>query len=278
MPANSLIAFNSIHRTPDLVRAFGPDGEIRLAQRRERVWEGSGVEVGVSVLDDRVALTLRRAGNVGNVSRLQFRWRVDTRQALRYLGDHWERSYGDLEWRGEVPGRTMPWYFLAHDGTRTHGYGVRTGPAALCFWNADAEGISLWCDVRSGGVPVRLGERTLEIAAVARDGTVIRSTLDPELRPVLAALDDAHFDSEANRRLRAHLLTGAGGDDELTGLLAELDARAEAEAIDETTARELLLRLRERHLRRELPGADGERLKELQAELERVREAAATLV
>jgi len=100
----------------------------------------------------------------------------------------------------------------------------------------------------------------------------------PELRPVLAALDAAHFDSEANRRLRAHLLADAGGDDELTGLLAELDARAEAEAIDETTARELLLRLRERHLRRELPGADGERLKELQAELERVREAAATLV
>jgi hypothetical protein len=62
------------------------------------------------------------------------------------------------------------------------------------------------------------------------------------------------------------------------GALAELDARAEAEAIDETTARELLLRLRERRLRRDLAEADGERMKELQAELARVRQAAAALV
>jgi alpha-galactosidase len=85
---------------------------------------------------------------------------------VRFLGDHWERSYGDLEWRGEAPGRTMPWYFMAYDGKHAHGYGVRTGPAAFCFWNADAQGISLWADVRSGGVPVALGNRTLEIADV----------------------------------------------------------------------------------------------------------------
>ena len=47
--------------------------------------------------------------------------------------------------------------------------------------------------------------------------------------------------------------------------------------IDEPTAQELLLRLRERHLRRELAGAEGERVKELQAELERLRAAASTL-
>ncbi len=41
----------------------------------------------------------------------------------------------------------MPWYFLAGNGTQTHGYGVMTGPAALCCWKADAEGISLWTDV-----------------------------------------------------------------------------------------------------------------------------------
>ncbi len=65
----------------------------------------------------------------------------------------------------------MPWYFMAYDGSRTHGYGVRTGPKAFCFWNADAEGISLWVDVRSGGVPVQLGDRSLEIAhVVCREG------------------------------------------------------------------------------------------------------------
>jgi len=65
----------------------------------------------------------------------------------------------------------MPWYFLAHDGKATHGYGVRTGARAMCFWTAEGEGISLWVDVRSGGVPVELGDRTLRVAdVVCREG------------------------------------------------------------------------------------------------------------
>ena len=40
---------------------------------------------------------------------------------------------------------------------------------------------------------------------------------------------------------------------ELVPLLAELDARAAGEEIDEQTAKELLLRLRERHIRRHWP-------------------------
>ena len=65
----------------------------------------------------------------------------------------------------------------------------------------------------------------------------------------------------------------AADDDETVGLRAELDARAAAEGIDEETGKELLLRLRERHLRRELQTADGERTVELQGALERIRQA-----
>jgi alpha-galactosidase len=36
----------------------------------------------------------------------------------------------------------------------------------LCFWQADAEGISLWADVRSGGVGVELGPRILDVCDV----------------------------------------------------------------------------------------------------------------
>ena len=161
--------FVTLLRTPDLVRAFGPgNDEIGLEKIRDGLWGGDGVEVQADVHPTHTLLALR---SKGNVSRVQFRWYGDLRTVKLYLGDHWERSYGDLEWRGEVPGRTMPWYFMAHDGRRTHGYGVRTGPKALCFWNADAQGISLWADVRSGGVPVELGPRTLEIAEViCREG------------------------------------------------------------------------------------------------------------
>jgi predicted ATPase len=59
--------------------------------------------------------------------------------------------------------------------------------------------------------------------------------------------------------------------------LAELDARAAAGGIDEHTTTELLLRLRERQVRRELAGADLERTKELQEQLEKIRATAANL-
>ena len=54
---------------------------------------------------------------------------------------------------------------------------------------------------------------------------------------MLEEIGPEHFDSELNRRLREHLAGAAPADDaELVGTVAELDARAEAEAIDETTA------------------------------------------
>ena len=83
--------------------------------------------------------------------------------------------------------------------------------------------------------------------------------------------------SELHRRARSHLLEPGDPDEELVPLLAELDARASEGGIDEETAKELLLRLRERELRRELTGADPERTKELQEQLERIRATAANL-
>lgn len=156
-------AFLDILRAPDFVQAFGPNGAIKLTKSNDLLWSGEGVEVHIKVDADHVGISLT---SKGNVSRVQCRWRGDLNNVQKFLGDHWERSYADLEWRGEAPNRVMPWYFMAFDGKRTHGYGVRTQPKAFCFWMADAEGISLWSDVRSGGVPVELGDRVLEIAQV----------------------------------------------------------------------------------------------------------------
>ena len=100
----------------------------------------------------------------------------------------------------------------------------------------------------------------------------------PELVRALAEMGSDHFDSELHRRLRARLVEGGPADADLVALEAELDARSAAEGIDEVTARELLLRLRERHLKRQLSSADPERTKELQATLERIRLAVSELV
>jgi DNA primase len=140
------------------------------------------------------------------------------------------------------------------------------------------------------GLPVEL-QAGLAPAARARTGAVSTKVLGagvrlerdalagvvahPELSSLLAELTPEHFDVESHRRVREHLLEPARPSDrELVGLLAELDARAAEEAIDEDTAKELLLRLRERGLRRELDRSDDlARTKELQAALARIREA-----
>ncbi|MEK6276067.1 MAG: DNA primase [Actinomycetota bacterium] len=100
----------------------------------------------------------------------------------------------------------------------------------------------------------------------------------PELVRLLAEMTPDHFDSDLHRRLRQNLVEEGEADADLVPLIAELDARAAAEAIDEATGTELLLRLRERHLRRELSAAAPEHMKELQEALEKVRAAVGELV
>jgi DNA primase len=92
------------------------------------------------------------------------------------------------------------------------------------------------------------------------------------LLPELELLGPEHLDDELHRRARAHLLGQEGADGELTALLAELYALRDEEEITLETASQLLLRLRERKLDRELAGADGERLVELQQALAKLRD------
>ena len=103
------------------------------------------------------------------LARVHLRWMGSLPEDFRFLGDQWERAYGDLEWRGFAGERVMPWYFLASNGNVTHGYGVKTGAGAFCFWQVDPVGISLWLDVRNGGSGVKLGERELAAAEVVAE-------------------------------------------------------------------------------------------------------------
>jgi alpha-galactosidase len=115
------------------------------------------------VKGDSLILTLSSSTPVAAV---HVRWRSAVPDGMRVLGDAWERSYGELGWRGLVPERVLPWYFATWDGETCHSYGVKTGAAALCFWQIDPEGVSLWLNVTNGGNGVELGERTLTMATV----------------------------------------------------------------------------------------------------------------
>jgi DNA primase len=147
-----------------------------------------------------------------------------------------------------------------------------------------ADRLDLPKETQAGLAPGRRGSATGEISPrlleagdrLERDA-LAGVAAHPDLHGLLAELDSEHFDAELHRRARAHLLEPGEADEELVPLLAELDARAAEGGIDDETAKELLLRLRERQLRRELEHADLERTKELQEQLAKIRATAANL-
>lgn len=112
------------------------------------------------------ALDVRVSAQTSALRVIRLRWNFRIPSGTRFLGDAWERSYGDLEWRGFSAARAMPWYFLAAMGTETTGYGVRVRPNAMCFWQADEAGVTLWLDVRNGGSGVQLAGRDLQACSV----------------------------------------------------------------------------------------------------------------
>jgi alpha-galactosidase len=155
---------------PDLALAFVGDAEAErcVLTRAGESWTGAGRAAAVRV-------HLRAGAHPSVVSlespalpvqRIHLRWKCRLPSEVLALGDAWERSYGDLEWRPLQAERVLPWYAMLHAKAQTAGMGVTTGAAAFAFWQVDATGISLWLDVRNGGNGVTLGDRVLTMATI----------------------------------------------------------------------------------------------------------------
>ncbi len=154
-------------RQPDSVEIVtGSTPKRTVMQRGGERWTVSGAEVHVIPSASGVDLSLTAPSLP--VHRVHLRWSSPIGTLTQVVGDAWERSYGDLAWLPLRAERVLPWYFLCRDGGSVQGAGVKTGAAALAFWQVDTEGISLWLDVRNGGNGVVLGQRTLPLAKVVQ--------------------------------------------------------------------------------------------------------------
>ena len=169
----------------------------------------------------------------GSLARVVLRWETTFPADTLFLGDHWERGYGDLQWRFLQPERVMPWYFAAHQTAsgRTFMAGVKTQPAALCFWMVDGTGISLWLDFRNGGSACRPGDREIAAATIVSLAGLAGETplaaltrfcrvMCPKARPAAAPVCGNNnwyyaygrgFDADAMRRDAAFLADIASG-------------------------------------------------------------------
>ena len=163
-------ALLDIMRLPDRVNAYAQLTEAIPLERETSEWRGQGIEIETLVKADELSVRVHSPGL--SVRFVHLRWNLSVNAKLLVLGDHWERSYGDLGWRSLVPERVMPWYFATWDGARCNGYGVKTGPGSLCFWQLDPDGASLWLNLSNGGSGVNLAQRVLDaVSVVVRQGS-----------------------------------------------------------------------------------------------------------
>lgn len=124
-------------------------------------------DINVNLNQDNEHLAIFLTAQTSKVKWIKLRWNnLSWDKNVRFLGDAWERGYGDMEWKGMNPNRFMPWYFCAKSEAKSICYGVKVRPSAMCFWQVDSLGITLFLDVRCGGSGVNLKGRVIKLADV----------------------------------------------------------------------------------------------------------------
>lgn len=124
-------------------------------------------DINVNLNQDNEHLAIFLTAQTSKVKWIKLRWNnLSWDKSVRFLGDAWERGYGDMEWKGMNPNRFMPWYFCAKSEAKSVCYGVKVRPSAMCFWQVDSLGMTLFLDVRCGGSGVNLKGRVIKLADV----------------------------------------------------------------------------------------------------------------
>ena len=133
-------------------------------------WENDNYnldDINVKLNQDNEHLAIFLTAQTSKVKWIKLRWNnLSWDKNVRFLGDAWERGYGDMEWKGMNPNRFMPWYFCAKSEAKSVCYGVKVRPSAMCFWQVDSLGMTLFLDVRCGGSGVNLKGRVIKLADV----------------------------------------------------------------------------------------------------------------
>lgn len=115
------------------------------------------------------------------VKDLELHWKAELAPGWKYLGDAWERGYGDLEWKPLDPERIMPWLKM---GVNSPAFRM---PQDGTFFAVDADCAG---QVSTDSVPWEKNRQWLDL--LARSGTPLfvsfpRETVRPEQEAALGA-------------------------------------------------------------------------------------------
>jgi alpha-galactosidase len=96
---------------------------------------------------------------------VELHWAFKSDDNIFVLGDAWERSYANLEFKKLFDNeRYMPWYFIATDKKESFCFGVKTGCNSFVSFIYNKDGITAVIDCRNGGNGVHLDGRKLCLA------------------------------------------------------------------------------------------------------------------
>lgn len=174
---------SNILKSPDYITIETNDTTLDTAYTLRS--DDSGIikgDVKIEFKKDGTQLHVSITAQESAVKFVRLRWNSPFTPETKFMGDAWERSYGDLEWRGFAAARQMPWYFFSYSENTTTGYGVKVRPSSFCFWQADEAGVTLWIDVRNGGQGVHLNGRKLNACTIVSEDYSHLSPFDAACR------------------------------------------------------------------------------------------------
>lgn len=151
-------------KLPDAVWAQSGTEWFKLKQTNGSEFGYKEIRVRIKTNGDAQSVYVSSPGQQLNAVRLK--WEHAVAAGGKFLGDHWERSYGDLQWKSDRSGVKNPWYVAINSGAQTAAFGVKTGAHAICWWGLSNNSLELTLDTRSGGNGVLLGERSLHAADI----------------------------------------------------------------------------------------------------------------
>ncbi|MFT8593581.1 MAG: hypothetical protein ABF747_08255 [Bifidobacterium sp.] len=141
----------------DYMRVQTPSGWHDLQQDSLDAWTFADIDV--STAQGHITLRAHETG----VLRIQIGWHMSFPEGTRFVGDSFERDYGDIEFTGFNPDRIYHWYWCARlDGGPVSCWGVAIRPHAWCAWTVAPSVVDLWIDVRNGDDPLVLHGRALD--------------------------------------------------------------------------------------------------------------------
>ena len=159
---------------PAEVYATNGKKRFKLSSSDKSIWRYKDIVISLKQKEETIAVMVYSP--VLPLYSIELSWNYQVAANTKFLGDSWERTYGDVSWKVPETSQKMPWYFLQNDGKNTYGFGVKTGAGSICYWKVKINSLHLILDTSSGGVGVQLGTRHLHAADIITTKSIADET------------------------------------------------------------------------------------------------------